>query len=359
MSKTAMPSTSSNPFNRYALQGDTTTTGDLRREAFETEVSARWFTPQVDRKLMKQLMKRSDAESLWNYGLWAVLMVASGVAGFYTWGTWWAAPCFLVYGVLYSTGDHRAHELSHGTPFKTRWLNEALYHVCGFMTLHEGHYWRWSHTRHHTHTIIVGKDPEIAFPRPVNRLHAALDFFNLHAGPIQILNICKQALGHITPDGGHFIPETERAKVVNSARVFVLVFVAVIAACWYFHSILPAMYIVLPRFYGGFLAQLFNSTQHAGLAEDVYDHRLNTRTFTTNPVFQWLYCNMNYHIEHHSLPMVPWHQLPKLHEAIKSQCPPVYTSVWQAWAEVLPAMNKQAVDPSFQVNRVLPEIMHT
>jgi fatty acid desaturase len=355
MSKTAMPSTSSSPFNRYALQGDTTTTGDLRREAFETEVSARWFTPQLDRKLMKQLMKRSDAESLWNYGLWVVLMVASGAAGFYTWGTWWALPCFLVYGVLYSTGDHRAHELSHGTPFKTRWLNEALYHVCGFMTLHEGHYWRWSHTRHHTHTIIVGKDPEIAFPRPVSRLHAALDFFNLHAGPIQIRNICMQALGRITPDGEHFIPETERGKVVNSARIFVLVFVAVIAVCWYFHSILPAMYIVLPRFYGGFLAQFFNITQHAGLAEDVYDHRLNTRTFTTNPVFQWLYSNMNYHIEHHMHPMVPWHQLPKLHEAIKNQCPPVYTSVWQAWAEVLPAINQQAKDPSFQVDRALPE----
>jgi hypothetical protein len=32
------------------------------------------------------------------------------------------------------------------------------------------------------------------------------------------------------------------------------------------------------------LSQVFNITQHAGLDEDVYDHRLNTRTVLMNPV---------------------------------------------------------------------------
>ena len=26
--------------------------------------------------------------------------------------------------------------------------------------------WRWSHARHHSDTIIVGRDPEITVPRP-------------------------------------------------------------------------------------------------------------------------------------------------------------------------------------------------
>jgi fatty acid desaturase len=63
---------------------------------------------------------------------------------------------------------------------------------------------------------------------------------------------------------------------------------------------------------------------------------------------------MNFHIEHHSFPMVPWHRLPELHEAIKRQCPPVYPSVWAAWAEVLPALRTQAHDVGYQVNRPLP-----
>ncbi|MEY2894101.1 MAG: hypothetical protein RJA98_4009 [Pseudomonadota bacterium] len=346
---------STDVYARYALRDDAAPQGDLRREEFENEVSAEWFTPKVDRKLLKSLMKRTDAESLWNYGLWLTLMVASGVGGYLTWGTWAAVPFFFVYGVLYATSDHRAHELSHGTPFKTRWLNEGLYHLNAFMGLHEGFFWRWSHTRHHTHTVIVGKDPEIAVPRPANRLNVLLDFFMLRSAPIQIVNICRNATGFIVPVGEHFIPESERGKVVWASRAYVLIFAAVIYACIHTQSILPAMYVVLPRLYGGFFAQLFNVTQHAGLAENVHDHRLNCRTFVGNRLFQWLYCNMNYHIEHHSFPMVPWHRLPELHAAIKDQCPPVYPSVWAAWAEVLPALAKQSRDASYQINRPLPQ----
>lgn len=342
------------PCDRYALRDDRAPTGDLRRDEFEGEVNALWFTPRIDKRLMKALMKRTDAASLLNYGLWLGLMVFTGVAGYRTWGSVWAVPCFLAYGVLYSTSDHRAHELSHGTPFRARWLNELLYHLNAFMTLHEGFYWRWSHTRHHTHTMVVGKDPEIAVPRPANRMHVALDFFFLRSGAIQMVNIFRNATGNIVEAGLHFIPESERGAVVLSSRIYVLVFAATVVACAATRSMLPAMYIVLPRFYGGFFAQLFNVTQHAGLAEDVHDHRLNTRTFVTNPVFQWLYSNMNFHIEHHAFPMVPWHRLPVLHEAIKHQCPPVYPSVWAAWAEVLPALREQAHDVGYQVNRPLP-----
>lgn len=342
------------PYARYALRGNTTTSGDLTQDNFDTQVSSQWFTPAVDRKFLKQLMKRTDSSAIWNYSLWLLLLAASGVAGYLTWGTLWAIPAFLVYGVLYSTSDHRAHELSHGTPFKTRWLNEVLYHMNGFMGLHEGHYWRWSHTQHHTHTVIVGLNPEIAVPRPARLSHVLLDFFFLRSGLIMIANICRNATGNIVEVGEHFIPASERSKVVTASRIYVAVFAAVIAACIHAHSILPAMFIVLPRFYGGFMAQLFNITQHAGLAEDVHDHRLNTRTFHTNPVFRWLYANMNYHIEHHMFPMVPYHQLPKLHEAIRSQCPAPYPSVWAAWKEILPALWRQSRDGRYQVNRPIP-----
>ncbi len=342
------------PYARYTLRGEADTAGDLTRDSFEGRVSEEWFTPKIDRKLLKQLMKRSDAASLRNYGVWLALMVATGVAGYLTWGTLWAVLPFAAYGVLYSTSDHRAHELSHGTPFKTRWLNEALYHLTGFMTLHEGYYWRWSHSRHHTHTIIVGRDPEIAFPRPVRLRHAVLDLFFLRSGLGQIVNICRNATGHLTEAGEHFIPAQERSKAIWSSRAYVLIFGGVIGSCVYAGSILPAMFIVLPRFYGGFMAQIFNVTQHAGLAENVHDHRLNTRTFHTNALFRWLYCNMNYHIEHHIFPMVPYHALPALHDAVGSQCPAPYPSLWAAYREVLPALWRQSRDASYSVARRVP-----
>ncbi len=78
------------------------------------------------------------------------------------------------------------------------------------------------------------------------------------------------------------------------------------------HSWIPAMLVGLPTLYGGWLTIVFGVTQHAGLSEDVLDHRLNSRTIYMNPVSRFLYWNMNYHVEHHMFPMVPYHALPAL-----------------------------------------------
>ena len=52
---------------------------------------------------------------------------------------------------------------------------------------------------------------------------------------------------------------------------------------------MPLMYIGLPSFYGAWLHIITGLTQHAGLAEDVLDHRLNCRTVYMNPVIRFLY----------------------------------------------------------------------
>ena len=98
----------------------------------------------------------------------------------------------------------------------------------------------------------------------------------------------------------------------RTARIWVGIWAAVVAACFATGSILPAMYVgILPSVYGGWLYLVFGLTQHAGLAEDVLDHRLNSRTVYMNPVLRFLYWNMNYHVEHHMFPMIPYHALPR------------------------------------------------
>jgi fatty acid desaturase len=288
------------------------------------------------------------------FGLWVALLAVSGATAFLTWGTWWSVPCFLVYGVLYSAADHRHHELSHGTPFRTRWINDAFFHVCAFMTLREGFYYRWSHTRHHTHTLIVGKDPEIAAPRPPDILGQVLDLFFIKDGFKQFQRLFQNAGGDLTEDGKHFVPDSERGKVVWASRAYLAICGGVVVVCIAAGSVLPAMFIVLPRFYGGALSQLFNLTQHAGMNEDVYDHRLNTRTVLMNPVFSFLYANMNYHIEHHMFPMVPFYRLPQLHELVRTDCPPAYSSLWAAYREIIPTLIRQREEPSWFVQRELP-----
>ncbi len=119
--------------------------------------------------------------------------------------------------------------------------------------------------------------------------------------------------------------------MIFSARIYVLIYAGVIAACFVTGSILPLLLIGLPNLYGSWLMSVYGFTQHAGLAENVLDHRLNCRTVYMNPLNRYLYWNMNYHVEHHMFPLVPYHQLPKLHALVKSDCPTPYDGLIEAY----------------------------
>ena len=114
------------------------------------------------------------------------------------------------------------------------------------------------------------------------------------------------------------------------------------------------MLIGLPRMYGCWHMYLTGLIQHGGLAEDVLDHRLNSRTCYMNPVSRWIYWNMNYHVEHHMFPMVPYHALPRLHALVKDDYPAPCRSMFQAYAEMIPAVIRQRREKGYFLKKSLP-----
>ncbi len=326
--------------------------GNTGAQAFARED---WYVCPVPRGRLKQLMRRSDTKALLDFGLWALLLAGAGVLAWSTVGTLWAVPAFLVYGVLYGSGaESRFHECLHGTPFRTRALNEFFLVVLGFMSLKNPYQWRWSHTRHHTDTIIVGRDPEIAYPRPPDLLGAALNILHLKNGPVEIVRSLRQSMGRLSDDEREYIPESERRKVILHSRVQIGILAVVILWSATTQSILPLLFIGLPTFYGSWVHSMLSAMQHAGLVEDMPDHRLNTRTVLLNPVLRFIYANMNYHIEHHMFPTVPYYSLPELHEEIRQDCPAPYSGLVAAYKEMIPALSRQLRDPLYFVERTLP-----
>jgi fatty acid desaturase len=305
---------------------------------------------------MKELMQRSDQPAIRDTLIWIAAFLVTGGFAYYFWPTWWALPFFLAYGVLYgSSSDSRWHECGHRSAFKTTWMNDVVYHVACFMIMREPDIWRWSHTRHHTDTIIVGRDPEIAVMRPTVIFRVIGMFFAVPQVIAAFKSMFRHAVGQLTPDEATFVPDSERPKIFKTARIWLVIHAAVIAFSVYTGSILPMLFIgPLPAMYGAWVHVMTGLTQHAGLAEDVLDHRLNCRTVYMNPVLRFIYWNMNYHIEHHMFPMVPYHALPALHEEMKAYCPPPYRSCFHAYREIIPAILRQAKDPSYFVKRELP-----
>jgi len=317
---------------------------------------AQWYQSPVPREKMRELLERKNGPAIRDTLLWFSLLLGSGYLVFLWWGSWMAVLPYIVYSVLYaSTSDSRWHESSHGTAFKTDWMNNALYEIASFMVFRQSTVWRYSHTRHHSDTIIRGRDPEIAVPRPPKIRNILLGFIGLRSSIREMKKVWRHAAGRIDPEVATYLPKYEYALVIFKARIYIAIYACVIGLSVFYGSILPLMFIGLPTFLGGWLMPIYGLTQHAGLQENVLDHRLNCRTVYMNRLHRFLYWNMNYHVEHHMFPLVPYHALPKLHELVKDDCPTPYRSITEAFREIIPAILKQVKDPSYFVERQLPE----
>ncbi len=338
------------PYRDYALDGPAND-----RAVAAGLANADWYQTPVDRKLLKELMKRSDGPALRDTAIWVGLLLLTGGLGVALWGSWWALPVFAIYGVLYaSAADSRWHEMGHGTPFKTQWMNNAVYEFASFLTMRNSVVARWSHSRHHTDTIILGRDPEISSMRPVQLALLAMGMTGITGLPQLFGNLVKQSMGKLTAAEMNYVPENERPKAYRMARIQVAIYAAVLLTCIATWSILPAVLIGLPRAYGIWFLIVVGLPQHAGLQEDVLDHRLNSRTVLMSLPMRFLYSNMNFHVEHHMYPMVPYHALPRLHEAVKHDCPAPCPSLLAAWREILPTYLRQRRDPNYFLTKILP-----
>ncbi len=343
-------------FSNTPIKADYSLTGVNSTLAVEKGLAeADWYQSPVARETMRSLLERRDGPAIRDTIVWFALIVGSGWATYLLWGSYWVILPYLLYSVLYaSTSDSRWHESGHGTAFKTSWMNDVLYEIASFMVMRESTVWRWSHIRHHSDTIIVGRDPEIAVPLPPNVKMIILGFFNLQVYPKYFRQIVLHSFGRISEAEKSYIPETEFTKVFFRARVYVAIYAGALGLAIFSRSILPLLFVGLANLFGSWLMPVYGLTQHAGLAENVLDHRLNCRTVYMNPIHRYLYWNMNYHVEHHMFPLVPYHALPRLHAAVKDDCPTPYASLLSAWREIIPTILRQVKEPAYHVKRKLP-----
>ena len=328
---------------------------DAKRAVESGLTAAEWYHSEVPRKVMKELMTRKDGPAIRDTALLFGLMAALAGLGVALWPSWWSAPFWLAYGVLYgSASDSRWHECSHGTAFRTPWMNDVVYQVASFMIMRNSATWRWSHARHHSETYVVGRDPEIAIMRPTEMAKLVINFFGILDVLKFIPNLVQNALTGPTAAERSFVPQAEWPKVKRVAQIHLGIYLATIALALYTQSILPLMVIGLPRLYGAWHHVMTGLLQHGGLADNVIDHRLNSRTVYMNPISRFIYWNMNYHVEHHMFPMVPYHALPRLHEIIKHDLPAPNRSIAEGFAEMWPAIKRQLAQEDYFLKRDLP-----
>ena len=324
----------------------------------------KWYRCKVDKEIYKKLTKRSDYHGLKHVFTWLFFLILIGYFAFITWGTLWAIFWFLIYGNIFMACDPIRHDCQHSLAFKSKWLNKTFYQLTSFMFSYEPVRWRWSHFRHHSHTLSVEEhyDYEIQITKPTDLFLVLL--MHIPGGNILIihktflffhLETIKHAIGIVTPIMKDCIPVKERSKCRISARIHVSLWATIITSSIIYQTWLPVLYLLLPFVYGTTFMQTIHFMQHAGLKNNVRDHRLCVRTVKLNPVFSFLNWNMEYHLEHHMFPNIPSYNLKKLNKVIQDQLPKPKEGIFEAYREIIPTLIKQAKDPYYILNINLPE----
>lgn len=259
------------------------------------------------------LRRRSNSRAWLQLGSHFGAVLAAGALLYSLWGTLWAAPVWLVYGMLLNYLYAAQHELMHGTAFATRWLNEFFSRITGILMIFPRDYDRIMHFTHHKFTNVAGKDPELSGATKSEAPGTLLRFlWSLSAIPYwwrRLSSLAKNFCGNVRDE--HYMSQSEKALVIREARLHVSVYALVAAVSVALDSWLAVHYWLLPLLLTKPLHHIQNIVEHTGmpLSDDV---TANTRTIRVNPALRWMCWNMQYHCAHHLFAAVPFYNLPLL-----------------------------------------------
>ncbi len=342
-------------------------------ETFRKDTKIRWYRCQVDPKVMSELMKCSDfqgfRQALGHLGMWCVTGTLAYLAfRQITHANWmWSVPVLLAALFAHGTvgsflSGTACHELSHKTPFKTKSINEFFLKVFAFLGWWDQVWFRPSHIRHHQVTVHTDYDGEVVLPQRFSfkdwEFWLGLFAWNPVATWKSLRIHYRRTRGQMDNKWFEFVlPEANeklRREHRNWAR-FTLYGHALLAAVFIATGNWILVFIVcLSSQYCGWLGFLTGFPQHYGMSPNVPDHRLSCRTYTCSWLPAFLYWNMQYHVEHHMFPAVPFFNLPKLRKAISHDVPRAHHGLWAVWKEMLEIHRKQQTDPKYALVPEMP-----
>ena len=305
---------------------------------------------------MTALTKRNDIKGLLHMGLFILMVVLTGgsaLYAFYHTSIWIFALILYLHWTLFQFFGRVAasHELCHHTVFRTRWVNRVFYVLFTFFAWENRVWFKTRHMSHHQFTAHNGLDGELSLPFIVTpgRWLALFSF-----DPTKFVELVERnidlSLGIFDHPAAMLFPASapnKRREVIRCARELLLGHL-ILAAAFAWFGLWPLLLIVtLAPFFAQWLNMLVAFPQHIGLQPGVNDFRKNSRTMRLNPVLGFLYCNMQYHIEHHMYAAVPFYNLPKLRKAIEHDLPPDSGGLLSTWKGIFNIWKRQQTEPDW------------
>lgn len=216
-----------------------------------------------------------------------------------------------------------SHELVHNSVFKTRKMNELFLKLFCLLTWNNLPIFKKTHAIHHACTLKKGVDFESSNKVNISKTTLLqLVTFNLSALYTQLKYHVLNSIGEVKGEWINQITDNKsRAEIIKWSRLVLASHITLMILFTYF-NLLPLVIIInFGSYFANFLPVTLANAQHAGMIENTNDYSLNSRTIKIPFLFERLYWGMNYHVEHHTFPHIPFYNLNKLHKKMSNSLP--------------------------------------
>jgi fatty acid desaturase len=328
-----------------------------------------WYRTPIDISVLQELTKKSDLKGFLQAGSFLlVFLITTSIAVWFFLQKMWIpmiAMCYIHSMFLgFVSMAAAVHELSHGTVFKNKKINDFFYNLFCFLTWNNPVHFRASHTYHHQFTVHRGVDLEVIQGPVKEKLNFTNLFLWFTFDIPHFLKFIRLAVLHAfgRGDEDYFFwkplfekDDPRRKQMIRFARIMLIAHIVLIIIFVYFQLWVLIYLITFGSFFATFLSKLCGALQHTGLSESIPDWRVVCYTAGFNPLLSYLYWNMNYHIEHHMFAAVPFHNLKKLHELVKYDYPLPQKSFLSGLRLLFRIKKEQKKDPGYIYKPEFPE----
>ena len=331
----------------------------------------KWYRCPIEPPKLRELSRRNDlkgfSQALGHLGLWIVTGLLSYL--FLLKGSWFEfGVAIFLHGTVGSFFTAAHHELSHGTVFETKRLNTIFLSIFSLLGWLNFRVYKMSHTYHHRFTLFPEGDKEEVHPKTPS-LHflylIQLLTVNITGGEKSrgiiptVKNFVMIAFNNLDNPMNDWdealydeVPE-EGIKAVNWARLVLAFHLAIIFFSFVIGQPIIAVLVSGHLFIGNLLYYFVGTPMHCGLRTNVPDFRKCVRNMTLDPISEFLYWNMNWHLNHHMFAAVPCYNLKKLYQLIADDLPNP-KNLLVTWREMREIMRKQQKDPNYEYDTPVP-----
>jgi fatty acid desaturase len=215
------------------------------------------------------------------------------------------------------------HEGVHHSMFRRQALNRWVALLCGVPALLSVTAYRVGHLPHHKFERGENDPDELENLSKNPRVLALLFCLTLFFGAL---------FGFFRIGPANFRRATlrEKREIVGEyaviaglvAVVFLTVHIDVLLHVW-----------LIPLLAGSLLTNVRTLSEHALTDHD--NPMSPTRTVLSNKLVSFFMCNLNYHVEHHLFPGVPYYHLPKLHLLLADEYRRYHVQVYRSYTQFL------------------------